>query len=89
MPGEYNHPRIERYVRSAPPATTEGILVDLGSFPALIPGEGLVRGVVLEIDPEGLTITDRIEVITRIPGLRFTNERQSPPRLTAGSPPWS
>ena len=61
MPGFANFRLIERYVRSARPGTVQGILVDLGSFPALIPGDGRVRGVLLAVDAEALTITDHIE----------------------------
>jgi len=35
--------------------------VDLGSFPALIPGNGMAAGVLLEIDSTALTVADRIE----------------------------
>ena len=37
------------------------MLVDLGAFPALIPGDGIVEGVVLELDTEAMVITDRLE----------------------------
>ncbi len=61
LPGEGNHRLIERHVRSARPATITGVLVDLGAFPALIPGDGIVRGVVLELASEAMAITDRLE----------------------------
>jgi gamma-glutamylcyclotransferase (GGCT)/AIG2-like uncharacterized protein YtfP len=53
MPGHGNHRRIERFVLRARPGRITGILVDLGAFPALVPGDGLVEGVLLEIDPVG------------------------------------
>jgi gamma-glutamylcyclotransferase (GGCT)/AIG2-like uncharacterized protein YtfP len=43
------------------PGRITGILVDLGAFPALVPGDGLVEGVLLEIVPSALSITDQIE----------------------------
>ena len=61
MPGYGNHCRIERFVHRARPGRITGVLVDLGAFPALIPGEGLVDGILLEIDPSALSITDQIE----------------------------
>ncbi len=61
MPGESNYRQIEDHVRAAQPGTVEGVLVDLGAFPALIPGNGVVRGIVLELDAAALEITDRIE----------------------------
>ncbi len=61
MPGHGNHHRIERHVRRGCPGKITGILVDLGAFPALVPGDGIVEGVVLDIDPTALAITDRIE----------------------------
>ena len=61
MPGESNYGLIERYVRSARPGCIEGVLLDLGAFPALIQGDGMVRGVVLELDTEAMAITDRLE----------------------------
>jgi gamma-glutamylcyclotransferase (GGCT)/AIG2-like uncharacterized protein YtfP len=61
MPGYGNHRRIVDHVRSARPATVQGILVDLGAFPALIRGHGKARGVLLAIDPHALAITDLIE----------------------------
>ncbi|MBP7746961.1 MAG: gamma-glutamylcyclotransferase [Phycisphaerae bacterium] len=33
----------------------------MGAFPALVPGDGIVRGVVLDINPDGLLITDQVE----------------------------
>ena len=61
LPGYGNHRKIESHVRSARPGTIQGILVDLGAFPALLHGEGIVRGVVLEVDAEALSISDSIE----------------------------
>jgi len=61
MPGELNFRQIEKFVIDHKPGTIEGVLVDLGAYPALIAGEGLVKGVVLEVDADALEITDRIE----------------------------
>ena len=35
--------------------------MDLGAFPALVPGKGVVQGVVLEVDDDAVVITGRIE----------------------------
>ena len=61
LPSESNYRLIERHVRSARPATIEEVLVDLGAFPALIPGDGIVEGVLLELASEAMAITDRLE----------------------------
>jgi len=61
MPGQGNHRRIECFVHRARPGRIHGVLVDLGAFPALIPGEGLVKGILLDIDLSALGITDQIE----------------------------
>lgn len=55
------HPQIARFVRAAHPASVEGVLVDLGSFPALLKGRGIVVGALLDVAPEALVVTDRIE----------------------------
>lgn len=61
MPGYGNHHRIAEHVHSARPGTIQGVLVDLGAFPALVPGRGMVRGVLLAVDAEALQVTDHIE----------------------------
>ena len=61
MPGESNYGLIERYVRSARPGCIEGVLVDLGAFPALIAGDGIVEGMLLELASEAMAVTDRLE----------------------------
>lgn len=61
MPGFANYGRIVDHVRSARPGTIQGLLVDLGAFPALIRGDGRVEGVLLELDAEALRVTDFIE----------------------------
>jgi gamma-glutamylcyclotransferase (GGCT)/AIG2-like uncharacterized protein YtfP len=61
MPGCPNYHRIERYVLAHRPGRIKGVLVDLGAFPALISGDGVVEGVVLVIAPEALHLTDCIE----------------------------
>jgi gamma-glutamylcyclotransferase (GGCT)/AIG2-like uncharacterized protein YtfP len=61
MPEEANFRQIEDLVIDHKPGTIDGVLVDLGAFPALVPGEGLVQGVLLRMKPEALEITDRIE----------------------------
>lgn len=61
MPEESNHGYIQEFVRKARRGTVEGVLVDLGRYPALMHGRGIVRGVLLEVDEGALAITDRIE----------------------------
>ena len=61
MPGESNYRQIEKFVMDHKPGTIDGVLVDLGAFPALLPGEGLVQGIMLRMNQEALEITDRIE----------------------------
>lgn len=61
MPDLPNFRQIEDLVIDYQPGTTDGVLVDLGAFPALVPGDGVVRGVVLDVDRRALEITDRIE----------------------------
>ena len=66
MPGFGNYANIEHLVRSSQPASTEGVLIDLGAYPAMIPGLGLVKGVLLELDDEALAVTDRIVTLQPI-----------------------
>ncbi len=61
LPGGGYHARIERYLRGFSPGTIAGVLIDLGLYPALVPGEGRVRGGVLELDAAALPIIDEIE----------------------------
>ena len=61
MPGEANYRQIEDFVIDYNPGTIDGVLVDLGAYPALVPGEGIVKGVILRMKQEALEITDRIE----------------------------
>ena len=60
-PGFGNYAQIEHLVRSAQAASTQGVLVDLGAYPAMIPGHGRVKGILLEVDEAALVIADRIE----------------------------
>ena len=61
MPGASNYRQIEDFVIGHKPGTIDGVLVDLGAFPALVPGEGNVKGFMLRVKQETLEITDRIE----------------------------
>ena len=61
MPRESNYRQIEHLVIDHKPGTIDGVLVDLGAYPALVPGEGIVKGVMLRMKQEALEITDRIE----------------------------
>jgi len=61
LPGHGNHARIVEHVRQIRPGTTQGILLDLGAFPALVHGNGIVKGMLLDVDTEAIRITDYIE----------------------------
>jgi len=61
MPRELNFRQIECFVIDHNAGTVEGVLVDLGAYPALLEGDGVVKGVVLNVDADALEITDRIE----------------------------
>lgn len=68
MPDGYNFNRIEEFVLGSRPGRIHGSLVDLGSFPALLSGDGVVEGVLLDVRPAALEITDRIEVFRQDKG---------------------
>ncbi|MGD8626057.1 MAG: gamma-glutamylcyclotransferase [Anaerolineae bacterium] len=54
--------RIAAHVRCAIPARLPGaILFDLGAYPAARPGEGLLQGDLLTVEPPALALMDRIE----------------------------
>ena len=56
----YHH--IASYVRSAVPACLQGAdLYDLGAYPAARPGQAVLQGDLLRIQPAALALTDRIE----------------------------
>lgn len=61
MPGQANYPHIQDLVGSHERGVIEGILIDLGPFPALIHGPGYAEGYLLRVHPDTLRITDRIE----------------------------
>ena len=61
MPRFSNYGRIADHVQSARPGTIQGVLIDLGAFPALIHGEGRVEGMLLELDAAAIQVTDFIE----------------------------
>lgn len=54
--------RLIRGLRHCGAATVRGLLYDLGGYPGLVPGEGLVRGDLLEItSPEQFAALDAYE----------------------------
>ena len=58
----FNFPRVEPYLHGQTPALLPGAeLYDLGSFPAAIPGDGEVVGVLFEIEPEAFEVLDPLE----------------------------
>ncbi len=58
---------IETHVHATKPGWIRGILVDLGNFPALVQGDGIVEGVLLRIDTRGFGIADKIEGFSLMP----------------------
>jgi len=56
-----NYRAIESEVISKHSSRTQGILVNLGPFPAMIPGEGWVEGKLLKVHSNVIKITDQIE----------------------------
>ena len=84
-PGFPNYRHIQQHVHACLPGVIDGVPVDLGSFPALVPGTGIVRGVVLEIDDEALTITDHIEGCDPDEKRSLYLRKKVSVRLTAGS----
>src|SRR6185312_7394342 len=63
--GQANYPLIAPYARAVEPAVTRGLLFDHGPFPALVAGEGRVRGELVTLDPADLAVAlpliDRLE----------------------------
>ncbi|MFP4345319.1 MAG: gamma-glutamylcyclotransferase [Anaerolineales bacterium] len=58
----YNYPHVAEYVLEVHPARVSGAeLYDCGPYPAARPGEGLLHGELLLVEPAALEITDRIE----------------------------
>ena len=61
MPNGRNFAHIKKYIQTTQAASIDGILLDLGAYPALLHGDGVVKGVLLEMDLAALAVTDRIE----------------------------
>jgi gamma-glutamylcyclotransferase (GGCT)/AIG2-like uncharacterized protein YtfP len=61
MPRYHFYRCIQRFVSDVVDGWIRGRLVDLGNYPALLEGDGLVLGKILELDPAALTVTDDIE----------------------------
>ncbi|GIO13942.1 hypothetical protein J19TS2_34970 [Cohnella xylanilytica] len=66
LPQFKQHGLIRAYVKpGARPGRVRGRLVDVGEYPALVPGrlapEGFVRGIWFDIDREGLAVADEYE----------------------------
>ncbi len=58
----FNYPKIVPFLLNERPAALSGAdLYDLGSFPAAIPGEGTIIGVLLELDPAAFELLDPLE----------------------------
>ena len=56
------HDRISGLIASATVGSLDGAeLHDFGSYPGVLPGEGVVAGEVFEISEETLVVTDQIE----------------------------
>lgn len=63
--GQLNARLLEPFARTVEPAWTHGVLFDVGEFPALIQGDGAVRGELVRLDPAtipaALALVDRLE----------------------------
>ncbi len=56
------YPEVVSYVRGVRSARLpEAVLYDLGAYPAARPGEGVVRGDLLTVEPRALAMMDQIE----------------------------
>lgn len=60
-PGHFNFYHVEPRVRGSQSASAKGVLLDLGAYPAMVEGDGIVTGVLLTVDESALAVTDRIE----------------------------
>lgn len=56
-----NHSLIQDHVISRRPAQMTGVLMNLGPFPMAIQEQGNIIGELLEVEPEALKVTDRLE----------------------------
>jgi gamma-glutamylcyclotransferase (GGCT)/AIG2-like uncharacterized protein YtfP len=99
MPHASNYHVIEQYVLSWHRGTVHGVLVNLGCFPAMVPGHGHTRGVMLALDAAALARTDHLEGVPHFYQRTMTsvvldNGRKSPawvyvyadPKSIAGRP---
>ncbi|WP_460171895.1 gamma-glutamylcyclotransferase family protein [Thermus sp. FJN-A] len=67
--GERNHPLVRPYLHRVLPGRVEGFRLyhfppggeRPYAYPAMVPGEGRVRGEVLFLDPEALPLLDALE----------------------------
>jgi len=56
------YPQVVPYIQAAAPAyILQADLYDLGTYPAARPGDSIIHGDLLTIEPQALTIMDRIE----------------------------
>ncbi len=56
------YPQIQDFVISAAPARLyDAVLYDMGTFPAAIPGEGVIFGDLLDVQPAAIKVMDGIE----------------------------
>jgi gamma-glutamylcyclotransferase (GGCT)/AIG2-like uncharacterized protein YtfP len=67
--GMSNHSLIEPYISKITPTGVRGWLVDLGAFPAMIPGQGLVLGEMIEF-LQG-NEKDAFQVMDLLEGVRY------------------
>ena len=83
-PGRALHGRIESLVRSVVPGEIDGVLINVGAFPALASGDGIVRGVLLLIETAALEITDQIEGYAPGRAHNFYSRKKTTVRLDDG-----
>jgi gamma-glutamylcyclotransferase (GGCT)/AIG2-like uncharacterized protein YtfP len=54
--GQPNHRLVARFVREVREGRVTGVLVDLGGYPGWLPGDGVVRGELLRLEPGGVAL---------------------------------
>jgi gamma-glutamylcyclotransferase (GGCT)/AIG2-like uncharacterized protein YtfP len=54
--GQPNHSLLAPFVREVREGRVTGTLVDLGAYPGLVPGQGIVRGELLRLEPGGVAL---------------------------------
>jgi gamma-glutamylcyclotransferase (GGCT)/AIG2-like uncharacterized protein YtfP len=88
-PGYGNFAAISQWVVAHEPATTEGVLISLGAFPALVQGRGVVQGDLLSVEPDAFLVADRIEGCSPDPNRALYIRKNTAVRLASGETQWA